>query len=129
MNLKISLSLLLFLQLTSSSIFAQGDGDLQKQMEACSKIQCSDLKGKNKMECDKSKGLCFRNAFKKRVAIWKELGIKKDEKNKVMASLKKTLNKNEELHKSILKEADYISKIIEEVKKLQKEVGSLKPTK
>ncbi len=130
MKLKFALYIsTLALSFGSTALHAQVDKDLQKQLDACAKIQCTDLVGKNKMECNKSKGLCFRKAFKKRVAIWKELGIEKGEKAKVMASLKETLKKNEELHKSILEEADYIKMIIDEVKGLQNEVGSLKPAK
>ncbi len=129
MKIKIALSLITLILSTSPSFSREMDKDLQQQLESCSKIECSDLQGKGKMECNKSKGLCFRNAFKKRVAIWKELGISASEKKKVLASLEQTQKKNEELHQSIIEEAQYIEKIIDEVKGLQRDLKSLKPTK
>jgi|TARA_Y100000780_G_scaffold230526_1_gene252931 hypothetical protein len=105
------------------------DKDLEKKLNSCHEIKCADLKGQDQIECSKSKGLCYRNAFKERVAIWKELGISKKDKSKVVQSLSESEKKNKELYESLMKEARYVKKILEEIQDLKKEVQSLHPTK
>ncbi len=105
------------------------DADLEKSLEICHEIKCREFTGEEQLECNKSKSICYRRAFKKRVAIWKELGISSEDKLKVVKSLESSEKKNQELYESILKEADYIKKILDEVKEIKKEIQSLHPTK
>lgn len=128
MRVKIFFLLWAFL-LSPLSLFASGDKEMQKELNKCSKINCSDLSGDAQVQCSKSKGLCFRQAFKKRVAMWKELGISSKDKKKVLASLDQTRAKNEALYKKLKEETLYIKKVLDEVITMQKEVKSLHPTK
>ncbi len=105
------------------------DAELEKSLEVCHEIKCREFKGEEQLECRKSKSICYRRVFKKRVAIWKELGISSEDKAKVVRSLESSEKKNQELYDSILKEADYIKKILDEVKDIKKEIQSLHPTK
>jgi len=105
------------------------DAELEKSLETCHQIKCREFTGEEQLECNKSKSICYRRVFKKRVAIWKELGISSEDKVKVIRSLESSEKKNQELYESILKEADYIKKILDEVKEIKKEIQSLHPTK
>lgn len=105
------------------------DAELEKSLKSCHDIKCRELTGEEQLECNKSKSICYRRVFKKRVAIWKELGISSEDKAKVVRSLESSEKKNQELYESILKEANYIKNIIDEVKEIKKEIQSLHPTK
>lgn len=110
----------------SSSIFA---ADLNAEHDACEKIECSDLKGKEQFLCQKSRGECHQKVLKKQLIIWKDQGIDPKERGEVLKSIKSAQKKNEEVLKGIEEEVVNLKKMLQELKSLQKEVSSLKPAK
>ncbi len=131
--MKLYLITLFLSSLFSTSLLAVSlpdtKAEIKAQLDSCHKIKCDGLNDKEKMSCNKSRGLCYRNVLKERVAIWKELGISSKERDGVIKSLQQTEKKNKELHDSLISEAQYIEKILQEIRDLKKEVQSLKPAK
>ena len=123
-------SISLFIMLTFTlSAHADMDKEIKAGLDKCHKIDCSDMLGKEKLSCQKSRGLCYRNVLKERVEIWKEVGISAKDRKGVIRSLQQSEAKNKEVLESLENEVLYVQKILKEVQDLKKEVQSLKPSK